>query len=94
MLKIKPIQKLFFSEAIETHFMYYVSASPSSREFRTTIKSQIGPRGATLQQKQGEDTIFRHYNTVVSMLDLYFGDHRSRALPTQRAPKRCKIVKI
>jgi hypothetical protein len=36
--------------------MYYVSASPSSHEFRTTIKSQIGPRGATLQQKQGEDT--------------------------------------
>jgi hypothetical protein len=62
-----------------THFMYYVSASPSSHEFRTTIKSQIGPRGATLQQKQGEDTIYRHDNTVVSMLDLYFGDHRSCA---------------
>jgi hypothetical protein len=59
--------------------MYYVSACPSSHEFRTTIKSQIGPHGATLQPTQGEHTIFRHDNTVVSMLDLYFGDHRSRA---------------
>jgi hypothetical protein len=75
--------------------MYYVSACPSSHEFRATIKSQIGPRGATLQPKQGEHTIFRHDNTVVSMLDLYFlGDYRSRARPTQRAPKRCKAVKI
>jgi hypothetical protein len=32
--------------------MYCFSASPSSHEFRTKIKSQIGPRGATLQQKQ------------------------------------------
>jgi hypothetical protein len=80
MLKIKPIQKTPFSETIETHLLYYVSACPSSHEFRTTIKSQIGPRGATLQPKQGEHTIFRHDNMVVSMLDLYdFRDHRSRA---------------
>jgi hypothetical protein len=44
--------------------MYYVSACPSY-EFRATLKSQIGPRGATLQPKQGEHTIFRHDNTVV-----------------------------
>jgi hypothetical protein len=80
MLKIKPIQKNLFLETIETHFIYYFSACPSSNEYRTTIKSQVGPRGgATLQPKQGEHTIFCHDNTGVSVLDLYFGDHRSRA---------------
>jgi hypothetical protein len=95
MLKIKPIQKTLFPETIQTHFMYYVSACPSSHEFRTTIKSQIGPRGATLQPKQGEHTIFRHGNIRLCQCSIwYFGDHRSRARPMQRAPKRCNTVKI
>jgi hypothetical protein len=36
--------------------------SPSSHEFRTKIESQIGPRDATLQPKQGRHAIFRDDN--------------------------------
>jgi hypothetical protein len=40
----------------------------------------------------GEHTIFHHYNTVVSMLDLYFGDHRSRAETMQHGKDMHKYV--
>jgi hypothetical protein len=60
MLKIKPLQKNLFPETIETHFMYYVSACPSSHEFSTQQSKvkldHVGPH--TLQPKQGEHTIF------------------------------------
>jgi hypothetical protein len=79
MLKIKPIQKPFFSETIETHFMYYVShvLLLTNSEQQSKVKlDHVGPHYS--QNKQGEHTIFRHGNTVVSMLDLSFCDHRSR----------------
>jgi hypothetical protein len=62
MLKIKPFQKTFLSETMQRNYMYYFSASPSSREFRTKIESQIGPCWASLQPKQGEHIIFRNDN--------------------------------